>query len=102
MNIEQTAARTKGAAIRMAALDSDIKNKALEAVIQALKTGQAKIAAANQQDLDTGAKLAVEKQVGVINEDGCQITGEVATKTERSGLPVWIIRVANLVYTDTA
>lgn len=52
MDIEKIAEGTKGAAIRMAALGSDVKNRALDAVIQALKGRQADIIAANRKDLE--------------------------------------------------
>lgn len=53
MDITQTAAKTKGAAIYMAALGSDLKNHALKAISEALKARQPEIVAANQKDLET-------------------------------------------------
>ena len=51
MDITQTAAKTQGAAIYMAALGSDLKNHALKAISEALKAMQPEIVAANQKDL---------------------------------------------------
>lgn len=56
MDITQTAAKTKGAAIYMAALGSDLKNHALKAISEALKARQPEIVAANQKDLETAQK----------------------------------------------
>lgn len=52
MDITQTAAKTQGAAIYMAALGSVLKNHALKAISEALKARQPEIVAANQKDLE--------------------------------------------------
>ncbi len=51
MTIEQTAQNAKAAAIQLAAVPSDVKNTALKAIAQALKSKQDQIIAANQADL---------------------------------------------------
>ncbi len=56
MDMTQTAAKTQGAAIYMAALGSDLKNHALKAISEALKARQSEIVAANQKDLETAQK----------------------------------------------
>lgn len=52
MDIQQVAQLAKAAAIKMAALDGETKNKALAAIIDALQTNTEAIVKANQQDLD--------------------------------------------------
>jgi glutamate-5-semialdehyde dehydrogenase len=56
MDMTQTATKTQGAAIYMAALGSDLKNHALKAISKALKARQPEIVAANQKDLETAQK----------------------------------------------
>lgn len=51
MNIEQLAKETKRAAIQLAAIDSQTKNRALEGVAQALSSRRNDILAANQLDI---------------------------------------------------
>jgi glutamate-5-semialdehyde dehydrogenase len=55
MEIRQTAARAKKAAIQLAAVSGEDKNKALELIARALEAGADDIAAANQADLDAAA-----------------------------------------------
>ncbi len=52
MDIQQVAQQAKAAAIKMAALDGDTKNKALAAVIDALQAHSSAIIEANQADLE--------------------------------------------------
>jgi glutamate-5-semialdehyde dehydrogenase len=59
MEMKQIAAQTKAAAIRMAALGSDVKNRALQAIIEALKNRQPEIIAANQKDLHRAEQEAL-------------------------------------------
>lgn len=51
MEIRETAARAKQAAIQLAAVSTDTKNRALAEIASALASNSAAIAAANQQDL---------------------------------------------------
>jgi glutamate-5-semialdehyde dehydrogenase len=51
MDIQQIARQAQGAAIHMAALSGETKNKALTEIMQALEAGRAAILAANQADL---------------------------------------------------
>jgi glutamate-5-semialdehyde dehydrogenase len=55
MEIRQTAARAKKAAIQLAAVSGEDKNKALEHIARALEAGAADIAAANQADMEAAA-----------------------------------------------
>ena len=56
MNIELAASKAKSAAIRMAALKSDVKNAALQAIAQALVNNEDAIIAANALDLEAAKK----------------------------------------------
>ena len=56
MEIHILAAEAKQASISLAAVDSQIKNDALKAIAQALKTNSADIIAANKEDLDRSEK----------------------------------------------
>ena len=56
MNMEQIAARTKSAAIPLAALSGEVKNRGLEAVIEGLHANQSAIRDANQRDLELAEK----------------------------------------------
>jgi len=56
MDIQGMAAQAKRAAVRMAALDSELKNQALAAIAEALESRQADIVAANAADLERSAK----------------------------------------------
>jgi glutamate-5-semialdehyde dehydrogenase len=51
MNIRQTAMKAKEAAIRLAAVDSDLKNRALADIARALERRSAEIGAANRDDV---------------------------------------------------
>jgi glutamate-5-semialdehyde dehydrogenase len=55
MEIRQTAARAKKAAIQLAAVSGEDKNRALEHIARALEAGAADIAAANQADMESAA-----------------------------------------------
>jgi glutamate-5-semialdehyde dehydrogenase len=55
MEIRQTAARAKKAAIQLAAVSGEDKNKALDLIARALEAGADDIAAANQADLEAAA-----------------------------------------------
>lgn len=55
MEIRQTAARAKKAAIQLAAVSGEDKNKALELIARTLEAGADDIAAANQADLEAAA-----------------------------------------------
>lgn len=52
MDIQTIAAQAKTAAIQMAALKTEVKNRALAAIADALESRQADIVAANQLDMD--------------------------------------------------
>ena len=56
MDIRQTAARAKSAAIQLAAVSSEVKNDALTRIAQALETAAADIVAANQADLERAGR----------------------------------------------
>ncbi len=56
MDIRQTAMLAKKAAIRMAAIKSDLKNRALEKIGQALAENRQRICSANRADLETAEK----------------------------------------------
>ncbi len=56
MDIQDMALQAKRAAIRMAALDSDLKNRALAAIADALESRKDEIVAANVSDLERSAK----------------------------------------------
>ncbi len=56
MDIQQIACKAQAAAIRMAALPGEVKNRALTEIMQALEAGQQAIVAANQQDLTRSEK----------------------------------------------
>jgi glutamate-5-semialdehyde dehydrogenase len=56
MNINEIAAAAKSASIRLAAVNTDIKNSALVEIAKALNHRSAKIIAANQQDLAEAQK----------------------------------------------
>ena len=60
MEIRQTAARAKKAAIQLAAVSGEDKNKALDLIARALEAGADEIAAANQADMEaaTAEQLA--------------------------------------------
>ena len=51
MEIQEAAQAAKTASIRLAAVKTEIKNKALQAIAEALASGGAAISAANQEDL---------------------------------------------------
>jgi len=55
MELRQTAARAKKAAIRLAAVSGEIKNMALDCIARALEEGAADITAANQADIEEAA-----------------------------------------------
>jgi glutamate-5-semialdehyde dehydrogenase len=55
MEIRQTAARVKKAAIQLAAVSGEDKNKALDLIARALEAGADDIAAANQADMEDAA-----------------------------------------------
>jgi glutamate-5-semialdehyde dehydrogenase len=55
MELRQTAARAKKAAIRLAAVSGEIKNSALDRIARALEEGADDIAAANQADIEEAA-----------------------------------------------
>jgi glutamate-5-semialdehyde dehydrogenase len=55
MEIRQTAARAKRAAIQLAAVSGEDKNRALGLIARALETGADDIAAANQADMEEAA-----------------------------------------------
>jgi len=59
MDIQDMALQAKRAAIRMAALDSAVKNQALAAIADALESRQAEIVAANASDLERSAQEAL-------------------------------------------
>jgi glutamate-5-semialdehyde dehydrogenase len=56
MDIQTIAAQAKTAAIQMAALKTEVKNRALAAIADALESRQADIVAANQLDMDRSQK----------------------------------------------
>ncbi|MBI5551654.1 MAG: glutamate-5-semialdehyde dehydrogenase [Desulfobacterales bacterium] len=56
MDIQQIARQAQSAAIQMAALAGEMKNKALTQIMRALEAGQTAILAANQADLDQAQK----------------------------------------------
>ena len=56
MDIRQTAARAKSAAIQLAAVSSEVKNRALARIAQALEAAAADIVAANQADLSRAGR----------------------------------------------
>ena len=56
MRISQMARQARAAAIQLAGMKADTKNRALAAIRQALLDQQAAIVAANQQDLDLSAR----------------------------------------------
>ncbi len=56
MGIQQTAASAKQAAIQLAAVSTDLKNKALWAIANALEVGADAIAAANEADIKGAEK----------------------------------------------
>ena len=56
MDIQQIARQAQSAAIQMAALVGEMKNKALTEIMRALEAGQTAIIAANQADLDQAQK----------------------------------------------
>jgi len=56
MDIQTIAAQAKTAAIQMAALKTEVKNRALAAIADALETRQAEIVAANRLDMERSAK----------------------------------------------
>ena len=56
MNISEIASAAKSASIRLAAVNTDIKNNALAEIAKALKQRSAKIIVANQQDLAEAQK----------------------------------------------
>jgi glutamate-5-semialdehyde dehydrogenase len=56
MNINEIAVAAKSASIRLAAVDTDIKNNALAEIAKALNQRSAEITAANQQDLAEAQK----------------------------------------------
>ncbi len=55
MNTEQQAAKAKQASIRLAAVQQDVKNAALQAIGEAIKRDAARIIEANRMDLDKAA-----------------------------------------------
>jgi glutamate-5-semialdehyde dehydrogenase len=56
MNMEHIAARTKSAAIPLAALSGDVKNQGLRAIVEGLDANRSVIIAANQRDLEQAEK----------------------------------------------
>lgn len=56
MNMEQIAARTKSAAIPLAALSAEVKNRGLRAVIEGLEANRSVILEANRRDLGAAEK----------------------------------------------
>ena len=56
MGIAETAQTAKGAAIRLAAVGTDVKNAALAQIAQVLKQNSGKIVAANKKDLAEAEK----------------------------------------------
>ncbi len=56
MSIAKIAAAAKSASIRLAAVKTDVKNKALAEIATALKRGSEKIVSANKKDLTTAEK----------------------------------------------
>ena len=63
MGIEQTAIQTKAAAIKLAALSGDVKNRVLASIRDALKARQAEIVAANQADLERSETESVWRRL---------------------------------------
>ncbi len=56
MSIAESAAAAKNASIRLAAVETDTKNKALKAIAEGLRLRAGEIVAANQADLEQAAK----------------------------------------------
>jgi len=56
MSIGEIAAAAKSASIRLAAVKTEVKNKALAEITRALKRGGAKIVSANKEDLAAAEK----------------------------------------------
>jgi glutamate-5-semialdehyde dehydrogenase len=56
MDIRQTATAAKQAAIRLAAVDTEMKNRALASIAEAIEAGREQIAAANRADLERAEK----------------------------------------------
>jgi glutamate-5-semialdehyde dehydrogenase len=55
MDLQYIAGQAKNAAIRMAALDGEVKNQALAQIVRALEAGKSAIIDANQQDMAQAA-----------------------------------------------
>lgn len=56
MNINESASRAKAASIKLAAVSSDIKNRALEAIAKAIAGKEAEIISANERDIERSSK----------------------------------------------
>ncbi len=74
MSIAEIAASAKSASIRLAAVKTDVKNKALAEIATALKRGGEKIVSANKKDL-ADAEKNIEQGISNIEQGISNVEG---------------------------
>ncbi|MDN5357279.1 MAG: glutamate-5-semialdehyde dehydrogenase [Candidatus Methanomethylophilaceae archaeon] len=95
-DITEQIIKAKSAAVKLSALDTETKNKALDAMADALDRNRAKILEANAEDMSAAGKLVEEGRLGGpmvkrLKVDDVKITGMIEGVRDVASLddPVW-------------